>query len=126
MKKSILVIAILSFFSVATFAQEERDLQKQQKQTETHEYNHDMDKKDKDFEDVAVDNVPEAVQRAALQGNMNASIESAKEKVLENGEKVYKVKLSGVEMGEETKTFYANGTEYEWEKEDGKKEYRAR
>ncbi len=126
MKKSILVIAILSFFSVATFAQEQTDPQNQQKQTEMHENDHDMDKKDKDFEDVTIDNVPEAVQMAALQGNMNASIESAKEKVLENGEKVYKLTLTGVELGEETKTFYANGTEYEWEKEDGMKEYRAR
>ncbi len=126
MKKSILVIAILSFFSIATFAQEPVDPQNQEKKTEMHEYDHDMDKKDKDFEDVAIDNVPEAVQIAALQGNMNASIESAQEKVLENGEKVYKIKLTGVEMGEETKTFYANGTEFEWEKEDGKKEYRAR
>jgi hypothetical protein len=109
MKKSILVLAFAGIFGLASFAQES-EKQHDQMQQQTQE---NRDKKDKDFKSVSVDNVPDAVERAVRQSNRNARIESAEHKTLENGQTVYKVKLAGVEDGEDTQMFYADGREFD-------------
>lgn len=110
MKRSILVLAIaglFSFTSIATDKVKSDDNPNKKHKTEM------VDKKVGEFKEVSVTNVPDAVQKAALQNNDNASIESAEEKVLANGEKIYRIKLEGdEELLSEAKTFYANGREF--------------
>jgi hypothetical protein len=112
MKKSVLIFAFAAIFGFAATAQEPQTLENDPLQTQTEMQ---QDTKGQTFEEVNVDNVPEAVKNAALKDNTNAVIESAEEKVLVNGEKVYRVKLSGTTTGEETKSYYANGREYKEE-----------
>jgi hypothetical protein len=113
MKKSVLIFALAGFFGVASFATETKGLDNDplKTQTEVQEGKQDVIVVER-YEEISVDNVPEAVQKAALQDNRDAVIESAEEKVLANGEKVYKLKINSAATGEETKSFYANGREY--------------
>jgi MFS superfamily sulfate permease-like transporter len=110
MKRSILVLAIAGFFSFASLATEKvnnDDHPHKKNKTEM------VDKKDGEFKEVSVINLPDAVKKAAKQNNNNVSIESAEEKVLTNGEKIYRIKLeSDDELLSETKTFYSDGKEF--------------
>jgi hypothetical protein len=112
MKKSILVLAFAGFFGFATLAQQ-TGADRHQQGTQIQTQQHDKDKKDKDFRAVSVDNVPDAVERAVRQNNRNANIQSAEQKTLDNGQTIYKVRLSGVQDGEETQMFYSDGREFE-------------
>jgi hypothetical protein len=114
MKKSVLILAFAGFFGFATFAQQTgADRHQQGTQTQTQQHDRQHKDKDKDFSAVSVDNVPDAVERAVRQNHRNARIQSAEQKTLDNGQTVYKVRLSGVEDGEETQMFYSDGREFE-------------
>jgi DNA polymerase III alpha subunit (gram-positive type) len=88
--------------------QRQQDMQRQQDQQQGRQHG----QTDTETTEINVNEVPQAVRTAVQRENRNASIESARTKVLPTGETVYKVKLTGVGEEESTKMFHANGTEY--------------
>ncbi len=118
MKRSFLILAFASFFGFASFATETKTTDNPNptnKQTEE-EQSELQQNKDNNFEEISLDQVPEAVNSAALQDNANASIETAEEKVLPSGEKVYRLKMAGALA--ETKTYTKDGKEYTEDNEE--------
>ncbi len=112
MKRSFLILAFASFFGFASFATETKNTDNPNptnKQTEV-EQTEIQQNQDNNFEEISLDEVPEAVHSAALQNNANAVIETAEEKVLPSGEKVYRLKMAGALA--ETKSYTEDGKEY--------------
>lgn len=66
-----------------------------------------------DSEEIETDELPQAIQNRVRNDFQDADIESAHRELTEDGEMVYKVKLGNTDKGEVTKTFRADGREYE-------------
>ncbi|MEE4176616.1 MAG: hypothetical protein V2I46_03810 [Bacteroides sp.] len=75
------------------------------------------------FTEIDVSLLPDAVTKAAKNGQPDVTLVSAEVKVLPNGEKIYKVMMRSEEKGLFTWTFHADGKEYmKEEKKEEKKE----
>lgn len=75
------------------------------------------------FTEIDVSLLPDAVTKAAKNGQTDVTVVSAEVKVLSNGEKIYKVMMRSEERGLFTRTFHADGKEFKKEeKKEEKKE----
>lgn len=75
------------------------------------------------FSEINLNQLPDAVTKAAKKDQEEVTLVSAEVKVLANGERIYKVMMRSQEKGLFSKTFHADGKEYKKEeKKEEKKE----
>ena len=71
------------------------------------------------FKEINLDQLPEAVKEAAKKDQPDLTVVSAEEKIMPNGEKIYRIMFKSQEKGLFTKTFHADGEEFKEEKKEG-------